>query len=193
MESAHVDDVTEALHAENPGAEGGGRSVWVVLGFVALGVLGALAALAGYLRQSEVLDAESDLEARDETPEPFVSAYAAVPPVEVEPLVVAEPEPEEAAAQPLEFHAVDVADVEENREQHVEYSDPGRATDEETAEAAVDDDRPEEVVAVDVPALDEVPATEVPSEGGDSHIDFEPAALFADPLAMRDRRGSLRR
>jgi len=190
MESAHVDDVTESLHAESPDGEEGGRSIWVVLGFVALGVLGALAALAGYLRQSELLDAESALEARDETPEPFVSAYAAVPPVEVEPLVVAEPEPEEAAAEPLEF---DVADVEDNVEHHVEYSDPVSATYEETAEAAVDDNRPEEVVAVDVPALDEVPATEVPSEGGDSHIDFEPAALFADPLAMRDRRGSLRR
>jgi hypothetical protein len=188
MESAHVDDVTEALQPENLGAEGGGRSVWVVLGFVALGVLGALAALAGYLRQSELLGAESDFEAHDHTPEPVVAAYAPAPSVEVEPLVVAEPEPEEAA-EPFELHVVDVADVEED----VEYADAVNATYEETEVAAVDDDRADEVPAVDVPALDEAPASEVPSEGGDSHIDFEPAALFADPLAMRDRRGSLRR
>jgi len=188
MESAHVDDVTEPLHAENAEGEGGGRSVWVVLGFVALGVLGALAALAGYLRQSELLSAESDFEAHDRTPEPVVAAYAPAPSVEVEPLVVAEPEPEEAA-EPFELHVVDVADGEED----VEYADAVNATYEETEVAAVDDDRADEVPAVDVPALDEAPASEVPSEGGDSHIDFEPAALFADPLAMRDRRGSLRR
>ena len=55
------------------------------------------------------------------------------------------------------------------------------------------DDLPAEVMAVDVPALDESPANEVAAESGESRIDFEPAALFADPLAMRDRRGSLRR
>ncbi len=192
MESAHVDDMTEALQPENLGAEGGGRSVWVVLGFVALGVLGALAALAGYLRQSELLDAESEFEAHDYPSEPVVAAYAPVPPVEAEPVVVAEPEPE-AAAEPFELHVVDVADGEDDFEDHVEYSDGVSATHDETADATVDSDRAEDVMAVEAPALDESPAAEVPSEGGDSHIDFEPAALFADPLAMRDRRGSLRR
>jgi hypothetical protein len=182
MESASADAFTDPSPSESSNAEGGRRSVWVVLAFVALGILGALAGVAGYLRQSEVLDEESELLEEGDAGEPVV-VYAAVPPLEpeleVEPLLEAPPEPE--WAEPVVVHDVadDVVAV-------------------EAVAVPVVDDRVDEVVAVgvpalDVPALDEPPTQEVHSESGDSRIDFEPAALFADPLAMRDRRGSLRR
>jgi len=182
MESAPAEASTDPSPSENPNAKEGGRSLWVVLGFVALGLLGALAGVAGYLRQSELLDEESELPAEGDAGEPVV-VYAAVPPLEpeleVEPLPVAPPEPE--WPEPVAVH--DVADA---------------VAAEEAVETPVVDDRVDEAVAVDVPALDvpaldEASTQEVHSETGESRIDFEPAALFADPLAMRDRRGSLRR
>jgi hypothetical protein len=188
MESASADATTDPLHAESPNGEGGRRSVWVVLGFVVLGVLGALAGIAGYLRQSELLDAETEFPAEVQPAEPFV-AYASVPPlepaVEVEPLVEAPSEPE-WAAEPVAVHVVEDARADDR----VDLDD---AVAEHEADESVVDDRPGEVTALDVPALDESPANEVAAESGESRIDFEPAALFADPLAMRDRRGSLRR
>jgi hypothetical protein len=177
MESASADAFTDPSPSEHPNAKEGGRSVWVVLAFVALGLLGALAGVAGYLRQSELLDEESDLPGEGDAGEPVV-VYAAVPPLEpeleVEPLPVVAPEPE--WAEPVAVH--DVADD---------------VVAEEAVETPAVDDRPDEAVAVDVPALDEPSSQDVQSESGESRIDFEPAALFADPLAMRDRRGSLRR
>jgi hypothetical protein len=177
MESASVDAVTDPLPPERAGAEGGRRSVWVVLGFVALGLVGAVAGVAGYLRQSELL-AESEPADEADAGEPFV-AYAGVPAVSVEPLLEAEPE---WVDEPLGLHAVDAESV----------------VAEDVVETRPSDVGADEVMAVDVPALDEAAADEaapkeVPSESGESRIDFEPAALFADPLAMRDRRGSLRR
>jgi len=188
MESASADATTEPVPSDSPSGDGGRRSVWVVLGFVILGVLGALAGIAGYLRQSELLDAETEFPAESDPGEPFV-AYAAVPPlepaVEVEPLVEAPSEPERAA-EPVAVHVVEDAGAEDR-------GDLDGSVAEHAADAPVVDDRSEEVMAVDVPALDESPANEVAAESGESRIDFEPAALFADPLAMRDRRGSLRR
>jgi hypothetical protein len=177
MESASAEASTDPSSSD-PNAKEGGRSVWVVLAFVALGLLGALAGVAGYLRQSELLDdEEGELPAEGDAGEPVV-VYAVVPPLEpeleVEPLPVAPPEPEWAA--PVAVH--DVADD---------------VVVEEAVETPVVDDRVHEAVAVDVPALDEPSTQEVHSETGESRIDFEPAALFADPLAIRDRRGSLRR
>jgi hypothetical protein len=183
MESASADASTDPSPSENPNAKEGGRSVWVVLAFVALGVLGALAGVAGYLRQSELLGEESELPEEGDAGEPVV-VYAAVPSLEpeleVEPLPVAPSEPE--WAEPLAAH--DVAD--------------DVVAKEVLETPVVDDERSDEAVAADVPALavpalDDAPAQEVHSESGESRIDFEPAALFADPLAMRDRRGSLRR
>jgi hypothetical protein len=183
MESAAVDAVTDPVSSESPDAEGGRRSGWVVLGFVVLGLLGALAGVAGYLRQSELLNDESELPAEGDEGEPVV-VYAAVPPLEpafeVEPLVKSPAEPEWA---PEPVAAYDFADD---------------VVAEEAVEAPVVDERADEAMAVDepaldVPALDAAPSQEVHSETGESRIDFEPAALFADPLAMRDRRGSLRR
>jgi hypothetical protein len=178
MESASADALTDPSSSENPNAKEGGRSVWVVLAFVALGLLGALAGVAGYLRQSELLDEESELPEEGDAGEPVV-LYAAVPPLEVEPLLEAPPEPEWAELVAVNEVADDVVA-------------------EGVVEAPVVDDRVDEAVAadvpaLDVPALDEAPTQEVHSESGESRIDFEPAALFADPLAMRDRRGSLRR
>jgi hypothetical protein len=177
MESASADASTDPSPFENPNAKEGGRTVWVVLAFVALGVLGALAGVAGYLRQSELLDKESELPEEGDAGEPVV-VYAAVPSLEpdleVEPLPVAPSEPE--WAEPLAAH--DVADD---------------VVAEEVLETPVVDERADQAVAADVPALDEASTQEVHSETGESRIDFEPAALFADPLAMRDRRGSLRR
>jgi len=188
MESASVDATTESLPSDSPSGDGSRRSVWVVLGFVVLGVLGALAGLAGYLRQSDLLDSESEFPAEVAPSEPFV-AHASVPPlepaVEVEPLVEAPSEPE-WAAEPVAVHVVEDASADER----VDLDD---AVAEHEADESVVDDRPGEVTARDVPALDEPPGNEVAAESGESRIDFEPAALFADPLAMRDRRGSLRR
>ncbi len=188
MESASADATTDPVHAENPNDAGGRRSVWVVLGFVVLGVVGALAGLAGYLRQSELLDAESEFPGKVEPAEPFV-AYASVPPLEpaaeVPPLVEVAAEPK-WAAEPVAVHVAEDASVEDR----VDVDD---AVAEPVAEASVADDVLGEVMAVEVPALDESSANEVAAESGESRIDFEPAALFADPLAMRDRRGSLRR
>jgi hypothetical protein len=184
MESASVDDVTDPRPPERADAEGGRRSVWVVLGFVVLGLVGAVAGVAGYLRQSELL-AESEPPAEADTDEPFV-AYAGVPAVSAEPLLEAEPE---WVDEPLGLHVVDAAGV-------VDAADPVETQNvvaEDVVEKPVSDVDAEEVMAVDVPALDEAAPKEVPSESGESRIDFEPAALFADPLAMRDRRGSLRR
>jgi hypothetical protein len=183
MERAAADAVTDPLPSENRHAEGGRRSGWIVIGFVVLGLLGALAGVAGYVRQSELLNDESELPAEGDDGEPVV-VYAAVPPLEsafeVEPLVEAPLEPA-WAPEPVAVH--DVADD---------------VAAEEAVETPVVDERAEEVMAVDVPApdaraLDEAAPQEVHSESGESRIDFEPAALFADPLAMRDRRGSLRR
>ncbi len=189
MESASADATTDPVHSENPNDAGGRRSVWVVLGFVVLGVVGALAGLAGYLRQSELLDAESEFPGKVEPAEPFV-AYASVPPlepaVEVEPLVEAPSEPEWAAEPVAAVHAAEDASVEHD-------VDLDGAVAAHVADDPIVDDLPAEVMAVDVPALDESPTNEVAAESGESRIDFEPAALFADPLAMRDRRGSLRR
>jgi hypothetical protein len=182
MESAPLDYETEPRPSESPDSAGG-RSVWIVLGFVVLGLLGALAGVAGYLKQSDLLEAESELPAEGDEGEPVV-VYAAVPPLEpsldVEPLVEAPPEPQ-WVAEPVAVH-----DVAED------------VVAEEAVESPDVDDRIDEAVAVDVPALDvpaldEASTQEVHSETGESRIDFEPAALFADPLAMRDRRGSLRR
>ena len=189
MESASADATTEPVPSDSPSGDGGRRSVWVVLGFVILGVLGALAGIAGYLRQSELLDAENEFPAESDPGEPFV-AYAAVPPlgpaVEVEPLVEAPSEPERAVEPVTAVRAAEDASAEHD-------VDLDGAVAEHVADEPVVDDLPAEVMAVDVPALDESPANEVAAESGESRIDFEPAALFADPLAMRDRRGSLRR
>jgi hypothetical protein len=183
MESATVDTATDPLTSASPEAEGGRRSGWVILGLVVLGLLATLAGVAGYVRQSELLDDESELPAEGDEGEPVV-VYAAVSPLDpslvVEPLLEARSEPESLP----ELVSVDDA------------ADDGVA--EEAEKTHVVDERAERVTAVDVPplnvpVLDEAAPKEVHAESGESRIDFEPAALFADPLAMRDRRGSLRR
>jgi uncharacterized membrane protein len=183
MESATVDTATDPLASASPEAEGSRRSGLVILGLVVLGLLGALAGVVGYVRQSEPLDDKSELPAEGDEGEPVV-VYADVSPLdpslEVEPLSEPRSEPESLP------ELVAVNDAADDR------------VAEKAEKAPVVDERAEGVTAFDepplnVPVLDEAAPKEVHVESGESRIDFEPAALFADPLAMRDRRGSLRR